>query len=102
MRRYWRYTIFVSIFPEVRAFGTVNMSTEVFRLAKYFDPAPRRSQESFEAIGGHYGREIFFTLRQKRGFSHFVLRVGVEARKLSDHLISIGGRSLILDKKLYF
>ena len=28
--------------------------------------------------------------------------VGVEARKLSDHLISIGGRSLILDNNLYF
>ena len=28
--------------------------------------------------------------------------IGVEAQKLSDHPISIGGRSLIVDKNLYF
>ena len=46
-------------------------------------------------------KEFFpFFFGQKRGFSHFVL--GVEARKLSDHTVSIGGQSLILDKNLYF
>ena len=51
-------------------------------------------------------KEIFsFFFGQKRGFSHFVLhvkRVGVEAQKFSDYTVSIGGRSLILDKNLYF
>ena len=32
----------------------------------------------------------------------FTCSVIVEARKLSDHTVSIGGRSLILDKNLYF
>ena len=52
-------------------------------------------------------KEFFFplSLGQKPGFSYFILHVKCrhdEARKLSEHSISIGGRSLILDKNLYF
>ena len=39
-------------FLTISTFGTFNMSTEVFRLTKYFDPAPRLSlTRSFESIG---------------------------------------------------
>ena len=32
----------------------------------------------------------------------FTYGIGIEAQKLSDHTVSIGGWSLILDKKMYF
>ena len=42
----------------------------------------------------------FFYARSKAS-AIFFRRIGIDARKLSDHTISIGGRSLILDKSLY-
>ena len=49
--------------------------------------------------------ENSFSLRQKRGFGHFVLHVK-RKRRVPEVMrlfsISIGGLSLILDKKLYY
>ena len=75
--------------------GTTSGSNSIFVLfhSIYLDPEIKNVEET-----PYYGRESFLGGRSL----HFVLHVNVEARKLSNHTISVGGWSLILDKNLYF